>query len=159
MWLPACLPDELLISRMLRHVILYGWSGLHQLYSILGASDKKKSIHPLLTSGLNRLAFSPGDTAQGLLWQQTLAPVYMYFLTGHRDVISQAMLCGDSCRTLRACQFPVSGCGCGIVLKSEILLALCHSGYPAIWCCILAPGTSNAWCDGMSGTFHYSRYN
>ncbi|GEM_PF-3851731 len=41
MWLPSCLPDELLISRMIRFVTLYGWTGLHQLYQILGSEKKK----------------------------------------------------------------------------------------------------------------------
>lgn len=129
MWLPSCLPDELLISRMIRFVTLYGWTGLHQLYQILGS--ERKSIHPTLTSGLNSLAFSPHDDAQKLLFQQTLAPVYMYFLSGHSTAIQRAMLSGNSSSTLRACQFPVSGSGSSIVLKSCPLCAardICQYG-------------------------------
>ncbi|WP_442892519.1 TnsD family Tn7-like transposition protein [Enterobacter sp. P82] len=133
MWLPSCLPDELLISRMIRFVTLYGWTGLHQLYQILGS--EKKSIHPTMTSGLSSLAFSPHDSAQKLLFQQTLAPVYMYFLSGHNTVIQKAMLSGNSSGTLRACQFPVSGSGSSIVLKSCPLCAvrdICQYGV-AYW--------------------------
>jgi len=133
MWLPSCLPDELLISRMIRFVTLYGWTGLHQIYHILGSG--RKSIHPTMTSGLNSLAFSPQDSAQKLLFQQTLAPVYMYFLSGHSTAIQKAMLSGNSSGALRACQFPVSGSGSSIVLKSCPLCAardICQYGV-AYW--------------------------
>lgn len=118
MWLPGCLPDELLISRMFRYVTLFGWNGLSRVYELLGS--RKKSIHPLLTSGLNVIAsdLSPNDTSQKLLFHQTLAPIFLFFLTDHRVAIKQAMLNGKSSSTLRECQFPASGNGSSIILKS-----------------------------------------
>ena len=106
------------MSRLLRYVTLYGWSGLYQIHHVMGASGKRKCIHPSLTSGLNNFAFSPHDSAKNLLLQQTIAPVYMYFVPAHRDAIQRAMLCGDSSRALKSCQFPASGCGSSLVLKS-----------------------------------------
>ncbi|EAM2896173.1 hypothetical protein BKN78_05000 [Salmonella enterica] len=116
LWLPKAFPDELLISRMIRFVTLFGWSGLGEIYGLLGSH--KRSIHPTMTGSLKVLISQDIEVSNLILMQQTLAPLFTYCLPNHRDIINNSLISGDSSRALRGCQFPSFGTESSLVLKN-----------------------------------------
>ena len=116
LWLPKAFPDELLISRLIRFVTLFGWSGLNEIYVLL--KSHKRSIHPTLTGSLSALTSQDVEVTNLILTQQTLAPLFMYCLPNHRDIISDSLISGDSSRALRGCQFPSFGAESSLFLKN-----------------------------------------
>lgn len=121
LWLPRAFPDELLISRLIRFVTLFGWSGLFEIYNLLGS--RKISIHPLMTASLRGVTSKNVDEANLVLRQQTLAPLFMYCLPRHAGKIKSALLAGDSSKALRGCQFPSFGSESSLILKDCSLCA------------------------------------
>lgn len=119
--LPRAFPDELLISRLIRFVTLFGWSGLFEIYNLLGS--RKISIHPLMTASLSGFTSKNVDEANLVLRQQTLAPLFMYCLPRHAEKIKSALLAGDSSKALRGCQFPSFGSESSLILKDCSLCA------------------------------------
>ncbi|HGW6104937.1 TPA: TnsD family Tn7-like transposition protein [Citrobacter werkmanii] len=116
LWLPKAFPDELLISRLIRFVTLFGWSGLGEIYGLLGSH--KRSIHPTMTGSLTVIISKNIDVSNLVLMQQTLAPLFAYCLPNHRDVIINSLISGDSSRALRGCQFPSFGTESSLILKN-----------------------------------------
>ncbi|WP_337018689.1 TnsD family Tn7-like transposition protein [Leclercia sp. AS011] len=116
LWLPRAFPDELLISRLIRFVTIAGWSGLSEIYNLMGS--KKRCIHPTLTASLCKLASQNIDEANCLLMHQTLAPLYMYYLPRHASEIKNALFSDNSSKALRECQFPSFGTESSLILKS-----------------------------------------
>lgn len=115
LWLPCAFPDELLISRLIRFVTLYGWSGLFEIYNLLGS--QKRSIHPTMTASLRTLTSKNVKEANVVLLQQTLAPLFMYCLPRHAETIKNSLLSDDSSKALRGCQFPSFGSESSLILK------------------------------------------
>lgn len=116
LWLPKAFPDELLISRLIRFVTLFGWSGLDEIYGLLGSY--KRSIHPTMTGSLKIIISQDVDIYDVVLMQQTLAPLFMYCLPNHREVIYNSLTSGDNSRALRGCQFPSFGAESSLILKN-----------------------------------------
>ncbi|KZL15560.1 hypothetical protein PsAD26_01111 [Pseudovibrio sp. Ad26] len=115
MQLPACFPDELLFSRILRHFTLSGSRLTNYLEVYWGA--RRASIHPLITSGLSIFSSRASENSEQLLHTQTLAPLFTYFLPSRAMLIKNAMLQGDCAAALRACQLPSFKQHAPLVLK------------------------------------------
>lgn len=113
--LPDCLPDELLLSRLIRHVSIRGEEGHIFVNKVFGSS--RISIHPFLTSNLNLLANAINESSETLLFQQTLAPLFMFYLPTHAEKLAKLLQEGDSGRALRESQLPSFGCGSSLLLK------------------------------------------
>ncbi len=115
MILPNHFPDELLFSRLVRLITLSGEGGASFNRKVF--DDSRKSIHPFLTAGLIQLAHSTGDCAEDLLYQQTLAPLFMFFLPNHALRLEQLMMSSEGAKVIRESQLPSFGGGNTIFLK------------------------------------------
>ena len=85
MLLPSALPDESLFSRICRHLTLSGLNTNQYLSSLLGA--KRISVHPYLTSGIKKISSFSQESAEELLRNQTLAPLFAHYLPRYKSVI------------------------------------------------------------------------
>ncbi|CNL12851.1 TnsD family Tn7-like transposition protein [Yersinia hibernica] len=115
MLLPKCLPDELLLSRMIRYITISG-DDVTELLRMIFGSDRS-SIHPFLTSGLKQIAKASGETAGDLLIQQTLAPLFFFFVPLHADQLKRFLLVNQAARAVRESQLPSFGAGNSLCLK------------------------------------------
>lgn len=93
MKLPVSLPDELLLSRLIRYVTVSGDKGDNFASKVFGS--RKVSIHPFLTARLEQLTGWGLESAEVMLFQQTLAPLFLFFsrlmLIGLSDQCWQVM--------------------------------------------------------------------
>ncbi|OQQ02063.1 transposase [Vibrio splendidus] len=85
MHLPIVLPGESLFSRISRYVALCECTLEQALEQLLG--DGKASIHPYLTSSLKVVGLFTDESPQGLLLNQTLRPLFAYYLPQYSSVI------------------------------------------------------------------------
>lgn len=115
MHLPDCLPDELLYSRLIRHVTIKGEEGHIFVRGIFGSS--RISVHPFLTSNIEVLGNFFNENSETLLFQQTLAPIFMFYLPKHAEKIAKFLLEGWANRALRESQLASFGCGHSLLLK------------------------------------------
>ncbi|MDX7681185.1 TnsD family Tn7-like transposition protein [Aeromonas caviae] len=115
MKLPISLPDELLLSRLIRYVTVSNDNGASIASRVFGS--KKASIHPFLTARLEQLAEWSLESAEVMLFQQTLAPLFLFFLPTYADRLKQSMLTGDGAEAHRASQLSLFGCGNSLYLK------------------------------------------
>lgn len=99
-YIPLALPDELIFSRLCRHLTLSGINRDDYLKSVLGNS--RVSINPYLNSDLPRIAMICSESPYELWCSQTLLPLFAYFLPKHRDKICDYAL--PSTKLVRACQ-------------------------------------------------------
>jgi hypothetical protein len=83
--LPSALPDESLFSRICRHLTLSGLNTNQYLSSLLGT--KRISVHPYLTSGIKKISSFSQESAEELLRNQTLAPLFAHYLPRYKSVI------------------------------------------------------------------------
>ena len=72
------------------------------LLTIFG--NHKVSLHPYLTAGLVRLSELSQNSPDELLNQQTLAPLFIYFLPSHKLAISLGLMSTNATEAIRACQ-------------------------------------------------------
>lgn len=114
--LPKALPDELLLSRLIRFVTISGISSREFLQDCFGS--KKTSLHPFLTSGLNSIARLCNEDANSLLKEQTLAPLFCFYLPVHAPYLRSMMLTNNGARAFRASQLASFGSGQSLGLKS-----------------------------------------
>ena len=115
MKLPVGLPDELLLSRLIRYVTVAGDKGDNFSSKVFGS--RKVSIHPFLTARLEQLAVWGLESADVMLFQQTLAPLFLFFLPTYADKLKQSMLTGDGAEAHRASQLSLFSCGNSLCLK------------------------------------------
>lgn len=115
MKLPVCLPDELLLSRLIRYVTISGVQGDDFARRVFGS--RKVSIHPFLTARLELLARWSLESEEVMLFQQTLAPLFLFFLPIYADKLKQSMLTGDGAEAHRASQLSSFGYGNSLCLK------------------------------------------
>ncbi|HDZ8830191.1 TnsD family Tn7-like transposition protein [Aeromonas hydrophila] len=115
MKLPVSLPDELLLSRLIRYVTISGDNGDDFVSKVFGS--RKVSIHPFLTARLEQLAGWSLENAEVMLFQQTLAPLFLFFLPTYADRLKRSMLTGDGAEAHRASQLSLFGCGNSLFLK------------------------------------------
>ena len=74
-FLPNQLPDELLFSRLVRHLMLSGSTPTDYLKRYF--DSPRLSFNPLLPGKLNLLALKFEESPEVLLFQQTLIPLYI----------------------------------------------------------------------------------
>lgn len=115
MKLPVSLPDELLLSRLIRYVTVSSDKGDNFSSKVFGS--RKVSIHPFLTARLEQLAGWGLESAEVMLFQQTLAPLFLFFLPTYADRLKRSMLVGDGAEAHRASQLSLFGCGNSLCLK------------------------------------------
>ncbi|MDF4949066.1 TnsD family Tn7-like transposition protein [Vibrio parahaemolyticus] len=123
--LPNALPDELLFSRMIRYLMVSGEPTSKFLLTVYGSP--KASVHPYLTAGLSNLAELAYEDSDSLLYQQTLAPVFIHCLPSHAAEIYSGLLSHDNYTAIRASQLfcvrerePLSLKYCSQCVKSDI---------------------------------------
>lgn len=123
--LPNALPDELLFSRIVRFLSVSGLSTSKFLSTVY--DNSKASIHPYLTAGLNNLAELSDEKVDNLLYQQTLAPVFMSCLPLHANEIYLGLVSSNNYTATRASQLscvrerePLSLKCCAQCVKSDI---------------------------------------
>lgn len=100
MKLLSALPDEMLYSRLVRSVTVSGMKTEQFLTLLLGSS--RASIHPYLTSNLNKIASVSGELSHTLLKEQTLFPFFRFYLSSYSQAINDEALTSHS--AYRACQ-------------------------------------------------------
>lgn len=114
--LPKALPDELLLSRLIRFVTISGISSTDFLHDCFGST--KTSLHPFLTSGLSSIAKLCKEDANSLLKEQTLAPLFCFYLPVHAQYLQRMMLTNNGAKAFRASQLVSFGRCKSIGLKS-----------------------------------------
>jgi hypothetical protein len=119
--LPRCYPDEILISRLIRHATITGVLGSAFLKNLFGS--ERASVHPFIPSGVQRLSDLTGEPVNDIVSKQTLAPLFSFFLPEHSDEILMSMLGNNSAAAYRASQMPSFSSGNSLKLKSCVLCA------------------------------------
>ncbi|WP_345315384.1 TnsD family Tn7-like transposition protein [Ferrimonas gelatinilytica] len=115
MRLPSPFPDELLLGRLIRHVTVSGETAGALAKRVFGSN--RASIHPFLTAGLRSLADSSQEDAEVLLFQQTLAPLFFFYLPSHAERLQTLVLADEGAKALRESQLPSFGAGSSVCLK------------------------------------------
>lgn len=100
--LPNVLPDELLFSRIIRYLMISNLPASKLLSAVYGYP--RACIHPYITAGLSNLAKISGENVEVLVYQQTLAPLYLRCLPAHSLEIYTALLSTDNYKATRSCQ-------------------------------------------------------
>ena len=114
--LPKALPDELLLSRLIRFITISGISSSEFLQTCFGS--KRISLHPFLTSGINNIAKLCNEDANVLFNLQTLAPLFSFYLPMHAQSLRKKMLSNNGAKAFRASQLTLFGSGKSTRLKS-----------------------------------------
>ncbi|WP_444919696.1 TnsD family Tn7-like transposition protein [Microbulbifer sp. CnH-101-G] len=115
MLLPKAFPDELFFSRIIRFATISGLKGKE--FNKIYLAEERASIHPFLTSNLKKLSALTDDEPYEILFGQTLAPIYIFYLPKHSNNIIKFMLSNDSARSIRESQLPSFGAGSSLCLK------------------------------------------
>jgi hypothetical protein len=102
MQLPLSYPDEIIFSRIVRHLTLSGMTCENYLSDVFG--NHKVTIHPYLTAGLEQFCKFSHELPIEVLRKQTLAPLFMHFLPHYESTISRALISGKASDAIRACQ-------------------------------------------------------
>jgi len=100
MRLPHALPDEVLFSRLCRHLTLSGFNKDKFIKEIFGSS--RLSIHPYLNSHLPYIEQAFEEPSMNLWRTQTLLPLFSNFLPKYRNQIQDLNL--SSNELVRVCQ-------------------------------------------------------
>ncbi|WP_167815435.1 TnsD family Tn7-like transposition protein [Pseudoalteromonas galatheae] len=100
MRLLSALSNETLYGRLMRSLTVSGMKTERFLDALLGSS--RASIHPYLTSNLNEIANACGEQPHILLRDQTLFPLFSFYLPSCRQAIDDDALSAVS--AWRACQ-------------------------------------------------------
>jgi hypothetical protein len=102
MLLPLAFLDEILFSRLIRHFTLSGMTTENYLSTVFG--NHKVTVHPYLTAGLAQLSKFGQESPAELLFFQTLAPLFIFFLPSHKSTISLGLVSINATEAIRACQ-------------------------------------------------------
>jgi hypothetical protein len=100
MRLPMALPDEILFSRISRHLSITGYRVEQYLKIFIGSS--RASIHPFLNAHLLTISKYCSESAIELRQTQTLIPLFSHYVSEHRKQINNLSLSADD--LVRACQ-------------------------------------------------------
>lgn len=100
MQLPLALPDESLHSRVCRSISYSGYTKQQYLESLCGSS--KTTIHPFIALNVNKIAKAVNEVADKLLLEQSLNPIFAYFLPRYAKKILNSDT--PSQDMLRSCQ-------------------------------------------------------
>lgn len=100
MRLPQALPDESFHSRICRHIALCGSTTEQYLKDVFG--DNRASVHPYLNANLGSVCKGLSQSAHEVWLNQTLAPLFFYFLPKYRQAIGDINV--SSNRLIRASQ-------------------------------------------------------
>ena len=114
--LPACLPDELVISRLIRYITISGKQGNELALQIFGS--KRASFHPFLTAGINKLSSLSSESAREVLNWQTLAPLFSFFLPEYSEKLVKHLRGNNSSIAYRTSQLPSFASGSTLHLSS-----------------------------------------
>lgn len=90
MQLPRALPDELLFGRIIRYLILSGEEPDSFVEKVL--LSRRHTFHPTLTAGLFNLAKFTDETPGNLLYNQTIAPIFMFYVPRHSQKLRELLL-------------------------------------------------------------------
>ncbi|MCH4296131.1 TnsD family transposase [Shewanella sp. 3B26] len=115
MYLPPAFPDELLLGRLIRHATVSGETVWEMSQRLFGS--QRTSIHPFLTAGLASLAESLQEDVDTLLYDQTLAPLFLFYLPNHAERLRSHLLASHGSQALRESQLSTFGCGHSVCLK------------------------------------------
>ncbi|EGR1560717.1 hypothetical protein D6L41_04120 [Vibrio alginolyticus] len=107
--------DELLFGRVIRHFCLLGESPNQFAEKILVSS--RHTFHPTLTVGVSKLSSLLGDSESKLLYEQTLAPLFFFFLPQHSHKLRELLLKNDGNKALWESQLASFGQGSTVNLK------------------------------------------
>lgn len=119
MQLPKALPDESLFSRICRYLAIYELSLEQTLQRLVG--NGRSSIHPYLTSNLHIISQFSNESPEHLLSQQTLRPLFSYYLPQYRTIIDD--ITAKPSDILRASQLSTFRCKERLSVKSCPLCA------------------------------------
>ncbi|MAF69948.1 TnsD family Tn7-like transposition protein [Alteromonas australica] len=114
--LPKALPDELLLSRLIRFITISGISSSEFLQTCFGS--KRISLHPFLTSGLSSIAKVCHESTNLLLNEQTLTPLFCFFLPVHARNLQKMIVTINGARAFRSSQLVSFESGHSLGLKS-----------------------------------------
>ncbi|WP_394245208.1 TnsD family Tn7-like transposition protein [Vibrio astriarenae] len=119
MKLPHAYPDELLFGRVIRYLTLSGETPGSFVGKILLSSRHK--MHPALTAGVKNLAKLADEGASELLYRQTLAPIFMFYLPSHSNKLKTMLMGNDGNKALWQSQLASFGLGhsCGLKWCSQ----------------------------------------
>ena len=115
MLIPSSFPDELLFSRLVRHFIQSGMTSTDYLEWMYGT--RKVSIHPVLTCDLKKISRFSKESSKSLLYQQTLAPLFLTFSSNKSTDLKRLMTSGGSGKAIRICQYHKFNERSGLFLK------------------------------------------
>ncbi|WP_445946778.1 TnsD family Tn7-like transposition protein [Shewanella sp.] len=115
MLLPPQLPDELLLGRLIRYLAISGDEVGAFCEKAFGSN--RISLHPLLTAGIEHLSHAVGESPEELLHQQTLAPLFLFYLPEHASKLKKYLLANEGAKALRESQLPSYGHGGSVCLK------------------------------------------
>ncbi|MBF38326.1 TnsD family Tn7-like transposition protein [Idiomarina sp. UBA4520] len=116
MRLPECYPDEIIISRLIRFVTVTGISGSELVKQIFGS--KRVSFHPFLPAGISSLSELVSEPPDKILYQETLASLFSFFLPVHSIKFIRYLLSNNCALAYRASQLPSFASGSNLKLKS-----------------------------------------
>lgn len=114
--LPKALPDELLFSRLIRFITISGISSSEFLQTCFGTN--RISLHPFLTSGLSSIAKVCNEDTDLLLNEQTLTPLFCFFLPVHARNLQKMIVTNNGARAFRSSQLVSFESGQSLGLKS-----------------------------------------
>ncbi len=115
MFVTRAFDDELLFGRLVRHFCLLGESSSQFTEKVLASS--RHTFHPTLTVGVSKLSALLGDSEADLLYEQTLAPLFFFFLPQHSHKLRKMLLENDGNKALWESQLASFGHGSSISLK------------------------------------------
>jgi hypothetical protein len=115
MLLPPVLPDELLLGRLIRYLAISGDEVGGFCEKAFGSN--RISLHPLLTAGIEHLSHVVREPPEELLYQQTLAPLFLFYTPEHASNLKKYLLANEGTKALRESQLPSYGHGGSVCLK------------------------------------------
>ncbi len=115
MFVTRAFDDELLFGRLVRHFCLLGESSSQFTEKVLASS--RHTFHPTLTVGVSKLSSLLRDSESKLLYEQTLAPLFFFFLPQHSHELRKSLLNNDGNKALWESQLASFGQGSTVYLK------------------------------------------
>ena len=115
MFVTRAFDDELLFGRLVRYFCLLGESSSQFTEKVLASS--RHTFHPTLTVGVSKLSSLLRDSESKLLYEQTLAPLFFFFLPQHSHELRKLLLNNDGNKALWESQLASFGQGSTVYLK------------------------------------------
>lgn len=79
--------------------------------------SERASFHPFLPAGIDRLASVTSESSLNIISQQTLAPLFIFFLPVHSQKLLNQMRCENASKAYRTSQLPSFSSGSTLHLK------------------------------------------